>query len=313
MSPILFATCCDNGYFGLRQLVARGYRIAAVITLPSELGKKYSVAGYADVAPFCERHGIRVIHLDSYAIDPALVASLDFDVFIVNGWNRLIKPEVYSQARLGAIGLHCGHPPIGLGRAPIVWNIIKGYSDIEAYAFQLTPRADDGLILGLQPVEITKMDTARSLYEKVMWASVAAMEKAVARLEAGTPGMAQDMTFAEHYPKRTPVDGWIDFTQPADRLHDFIRAQSEPYPGAFAYLGARKWTIYEAMPFDRFAFRDLPRHPGRIVATLPMGPVVMTGSETLWLTRVLVDGAPVEDWEAMAPDLDGAVLTPEPA
>ena len=30
-----------------------------------------------------------------------------------------------------------------------------------------------------------------------------------------------------------PRDGVFDFTKPAKELHDFIRAQTEPYPGAF--------------------------------------------------------------------------------
>ena len=309
MVSILFITCCDNGYFGLRKLVERGYNIGAVITLPPELGEKYSVAGYADITPFCESHDIKIVHLTNYKIEPSVLKELNFDVLIVNGWNRLIKEEIFRMARLGAVGVHCGHPPIGLGRAPIVWNIIKGFKDIEAYAFSLTASADDGNILGSQPVEITSFDTARSLYEKVMWASVTVMELAIAKLEAGEPGHPQCLDFAEHYPRRSPVDGYIDFSQSAEDLHNFIRAQSEPYPGAFTFLGDKKWTIYEAVPFDRFAFRDAQRHPGKIVAVLPLGPVVMTSSETLWLQRVEINGVEVNDWEKHGSDLIGKILT----
>ena len=86
-----------------------------------------------------------------------------------------------------------------------------------------------------------------------------------------------------YYPKRTPKDGLIDFRDSAEVLYNFIRAQTRPYPGAFAFLDGRKWSIWRAAPFDRFAFRDAPRIPGRIVAALPSGLVVQTGSSPLWI------------------------------
>ena len=312
MASILFVTCCDNGAYGLRKLVEAGADVVAAVTIPPELGEKYRVSGYADIAPFCEANGIPVITLDKYKIDPALLDAHEFDVLVVAGWNRLITEDVYGKAKYGGIGLHSGHPPIGLGRAPIVWNIIKGFSDIEVYAFSLTPRADDGDVLAVQPVEITPYDTARSLYEKVMLANITVMRAAVDKLARGERGTPQNLDYAEHYDKRTPVDGWIDFTQHAGQIYDFVRAQSEPYPGAFAYLGKEKWTIFEATPFDRFAFRDAPRIPGMIVDVLPLGPVVITASETLWLRRVVSNGETLGGWEAKAADLRGRILTPEP-
>ena len=35
----------------------------------------------------------------------------------------------------------------------------------------------------------------------------------------------------------------FDFTKPAKELHDFIRAQTEPYPGAFFWHKGEKITV----------------------------------------------------------------------
>jgi methionyl-tRNA formyltransferase len=42
-------------------------------------------------------------------------------------------------------------------------------------------------------------------------------------------------------PMRRPEDGLIDWSQPARRVFDFVRAQSRPYPGAFTSDGVRIW------------------------------------------------------------------------
>ena len=291
MTRLLFITCCDNGFFCLRRLVAAGHEIAAVVTIPPEVGARNMVSGYVDVAPWCVEQGIKVVSLDTYTLTKTAVDHLDFDMVVVNGWNRLIPGDIIAAAPLGGVGLHAGHPPIGLGRAPLVWNILLGHSDLEVYAFALTPNADDGDILALQTVEITPQDSVQTLYEKVMAAGAALIAGAIDKRITGQPGLKQSLEFARHYGKRTPADGLIDFSQPVDALYNFIRAQSAPYPGAFTYLDGQKWVIQKAIPYDRFSFRNHPRVPGKIVEALPSGLVVMTATSPLWIIDAESEGA----------------------
>lgn len=287
---IVLVTCAENGFYNLRRLHERGFSIAAVVTIPPSLAEKHAIAGYVDIRGWCAANGIRAIVLDVYDLQPGDLRGMEIDLIVVNGWNRLLTAEVLALPRLGAIGLHAGHPPIGHGRAPIVWNILYGHPDIEVYAFGLTAAADDGPIMDLRTVEITKYDDARTLYEKVMWAGAAAIESAIEARAAGRAGIPQDNAQAKPYAKRTPADGAIDFSCPVETIHDFVRAQTDPYPGAFTYLNGVRWRIDRAIPFDRFAFRDIARVPGMVVATLPSGPVVMTGTSALWITQAQIGG-----------------------
>ena len=97
------------------------------------------------------------------------IKSLDFNLIIVNGWSRLIPKNLILMSKYGAIGVHAGHPPVGHGRAPVPWNIIYGFEDLEVYTFFLTENADDGDILKKKVVEISKFETAKTLYEKVTY------------------------------------------------------------------------------------------------------------------------------------------------
>lgn len=293
MNPkILYVSCAENGLYGLRHLVSHGFHISAVVTIQPEIGQRFSVSGYCDFQPYCSKEGLQVISLSNYKLTPEDLSQVNFDLIVVNGWNRLIESDVIGLAPMGGLGVHAGHPPIGLGRAPLVWNILLGRTDIEVYVFRLTPNADDGKILAIRTVEITPYDNVKHLYEKVMLATAHLFPDAIYALCKGNEGAEQDIENAVYYEKRTPDDGLIDFRKSEIEIYNFVRSQVPPYPGAFAWLSGAKWTILDARPFDRYAFRDIVRRPGTILCSLPSGIIVQTGGAPIWITDARVGDAP---------------------
>lgn len=284
---VTYVTCCENGLFGLKRLVSATKWIKSVITITPDVAKRANVSGYTDVRPFCEAHSIPCVQLDRYQVVAEDISS-DSNVLIVNGWNRLIKSDVLSRFKLGGFGIHAGHPPIGLGRAPLPWNLIKGHKNIDVYVFQLTANADDGDIVAIQRVEITPFDQVQSLYEKVMYVGALLFEKTLHDLaENKLEALRQNLEDKILYPKRAPEDGEIDFFDSVERIYDFIRAQSHPYPGAYTWLGKDKWTVWKAIPFDAYFSPTEQRLPGKILTALPSGLVVQTGTTPIWLQKVV--------------------------
>jgi methionyl-tRNA formyltransferase len=287
---IVYVSSCANGSYGLRRLIAAGIRPAQVVTISPEVAAKNRVSGYADLRPVCEAERLPVTVLDRYSILPEEITVAAPDLLLVNGWNRLVDAAVIERFAQGGLGVHAGHPPIGLGRAPLPWNLIKGMRDLEVYVFRLTPRADDGDIVGKCTVEITPFDDVQLLYEKVMYQAALLLEGAVRDAERDMlAGQPQNVADAVFYPKRTPEEGIIDFGMPVEAVYNFIRAQTNPYPGAFAFLGKERWTVWRAQPFDTFSFRSGVRRPGEIVAALPSGWVVQTGTSPLWILQASND------------------------
>jgi methionyl-tRNA formyltransferase len=290
----VYVTCCENGLFGLRYLASKALRPSLVITISQKVACRNRVSGYVDVTGPCRELDLPVRVLEDYGIRPIDLAGYPQDLVVVNGWNRLIRAEVLALFSNGGVALHAGHPPIGLGRAPLPWNIIKSMRDIEVYAFAMTARADDGDILARSTIEITPFDDVQMLYEKVMFWGARLLERAIRDTIEGTRhAVPQDRSAAVYYPKRSPEDGLICFSDSAESIYDFVRAQTRPYPGAFTFLNSRRWTIWRAVPFDRFSFRDEPRMPGRILAALPSGLVVQTGSGPLWILEAECEGQQV--------------------
>ncbi|MCP4149740.1 MAG: hypothetical protein GY757_18485 [bacterium] len=61
-----------------------------------------------------------------------------------------------------------------------------------------------------------------------------------------------------YYPKRTPEDGLIDWEEmDVFQVYNFVRAQTRPYPGAFAIIEGKKYTLWRCRVFDtRLTYKD---------------------------------------------------------
>lgn len=289
----IYVTCGENGVYGLRHLLRTGHRFAKVITISSAVAASHKVSGFLDVTHLCREHRLEVVVLDDYEIRPSDIGS-QYDLLVVNGWNRLVKGAVLDMFDLGGLGIHAGHPPIGHGRAPIAWNIIKGFRDIEVYVFRMTQNADDGDIVLSQRSEITPFDNARTLYEKIMFVGARLLDNALNQFAIGncsaSPQAVEDIVV---YPKRSSADGGIDFFSSVEAVYDFIRAQAHPYPGAYSLLNGSRWTIWRALPFDCHSRFEMTRCPGRVIAALPAGLVVETASTPIWILEASDDNGPV--------------------
>ena len=71
------------------------------------------------------------------------------------------------------------------------------------------------------------------------------LEENLPKLASGTAELRpQDQSNRIVWPQRAPKDGLINWNKSASEVHDFIRAQTEPYPGAFFYFKEDKITVW---------------------------------------------------------------------
>ena len=101
------------------------------------------------------------------------------------------------------------------------------------------------------------------------------------------PRVAQDPRQASSWPKRTPADGVIDWDTRASYLHDWVRAQTRPYPGAFTYAGDERLVVWRARPIDL----DGGVSAGTVVERRAEGVVVACGEGGLLLEEVEPEAA----------------------
>ena len=70
--------------------------------------------------------------------------------------------------------------------------------------------------------------------------------------------MYQKEEDASYFGKRTPADGKIDWNWTKERIRNWVRAQSYPYPGTFTYYKKNKIIIDKVISIEEFNLLNMP-------------------------------------------------------
>lgn len=166
------------------------------------------------------------------------------DLCVVAGWYWIIEPELLSVPKLGFIAIHNSLLPKYRGGSPLVWSIIDGGEYVGYSIFQMTKEMDEGAILSQEQIFLSRQETVGDALEKIELCLFKSFNGVLDRYCFGDLlPRPQDLSQSTFCVSRKPTDGKVDWKQPATKVHDFIRAQAEPYPCAFSYLYGDKLTI----------------------------------------------------------------------
>lgn len=221
----------------------------------------------------------------------SFLESVEPDVAVCAGWTQIIDEDLLDIPAEGTWGLHASDLPRGRGGAPVNWSIIHGKPDVTMSLFEFVPEVDDGDVLGKRTVPVEDRDTVETVYDRLTVASFDLLDEALGSLERGRLDPSeQDRTAATYRPNRTPEDGRIDWRASSRDQYNFVRALTEPYPGAFTFFESERLTIWAAEPV---AEQCPDAVPGEVVRVVDGGGVdVCTGGEVLRLQRVRLGDRP---------------------
>jgi methionyl-tRNA formyltransferase len=265
-----------------------GAEIVGVVTLPGPIDPNRSgQCSYDEVAARLGAvlHETRDVNAEETI---AAVRSLEPELVFVVGWSQLVGDPFIALASEGVFGVHPTLLPRHRGRAPIPWAILAGLARTGVTLFEIADStADSGSIVGQVTLDIGPHETATTLFARISEAHVDLTRELVPQLVARTaPRIPQDPSRASSWPRRTPADGIIDWETRAPYLHDWVRAQTRPYPGAFTFLVDEKVIVWAARPVEL----DKTAPAGTIVEVGPEGPVVACGEGGLVLQEIQTSG-----------------------
>lgn len=295
---LVFVGAVHEAEPALRAVLDSAADVAAVVTSPVGTGTRLS--GRVDLAPLALARGIPVLRTDDVNAPDLVkvIAATTPDLLVVIGWSRLVRPELLRVPRHGCVGCHASLLPRHRGRAPVNWAMIRGEPVVGNTMMLLSPDADTGDIVAQRTIDVEPDDTCATVYEKVGEAGADMLREHLPALLAGTsPRRRQRRGEGDLLPKRTPEMGVTDWTRPARALHDWVRAQTLPYPGAFTTIAGRKVMLWRSrVPVDDDAARCAS--PGRVLGMGPDGVHVGTGSGPLVVAEMSWDGEPPEPAES---------------
>lgn len=276
-----------EGIKPLKAVLAAGFPIQAIITLQDELMARKS--GAADFAGIAAGHDVPLHHVrnvnDPAAVD--LLTSLNLDVLFVIGWSQILHPAALRSARLGCFGAHASLLPANRGSAPINWALIKGATHTGNTLMHLSEGVDAGAIVAQKPIPISPFDNVATLYDRVAETNCVMILELLQDLAEGKPLQAEPQRDdgSPLLPRRRPEHGLVDWAQPAQKVYDFIRALTRPYPGAFSAADGMRTIIWKS------ALVPIPGSlagPGTV-----LGPVVSDTPDACGLVVACAEGAVV--------------------
>ena len=289
--------------------------VAEVITLPAD--RAATTAGFVDLEPLAARFGVRLLRCANVNAEESHIRALQPDLIVVTGWTRLLSPQLLAVPPRGCVGFHASMLPRNRGRAPVNWAILRGEKTTGNTMMYLSADADAGDIIDQRRVRIGPADTCATVYAKVGVAGADMLRTHLPALFDGTaPRRPQDTGAGQHalLPKRTPAMGVTDWNRQARAVHDWIRALTQPYPGAFTFLGDRKVMLW-ASAIPPWPPGRPSGEPGQILGYEADGIRVGTADGGLLVTAMSDDGErpePAAGWARRAGLRAGDQFDPVP-
>ena len=235
---ILFMGTPDFALFSLKALVEKsGHEIIGVFTQPDQPKGRGYVLTPPPVKVYATEQGIPVYQPTTLRSDESfeLLQSLAPDVIVVAAYGKILPARVLEFPRYGCLNIHGSLLPKYRGAAPMQRAIIDGERVTGITIMQMDVGLDTGDMLLKDEVEILPDDNFESIHDKLGACGAELLLAALRDLESGKlTAEKQDESLATYAKKIEKSDCLIDFSLPADAIHNLIRGLS-PIPLAFTH------------------------------------------------------------------------------
>ncbi|MBH0083437.1 methionyl-tRNA formyltransferase [Salinibacterium sp. SWN167] len=287
---LLFAGSPEVAVPSLDALVNSEHEVAGVLTRTDSLQGRRRVMTPTPVAARAEEAGISVIRANRLdAAAASAITDLTVDLGVIVAYGGLVPASVLTIPRLGWINLHFSLLPHWRGAAPVQRAIMAGDAVSGAAVFQLVEQLDAGDVFATMTEPIGAQQTAGSLLQQLSFSGADLLRGVVDSIGAGTATAVPqtgDVTLA---PKLSLEDGRIDWTEPAQTVHNRIRGVT-PEPGASTTIDGARLKVLEAA-----IARDVPTLAPGHFDFVGKKVLVGTATEPLELLRVHPEGRKAMD------------------
>lgn len=260
-------------------------RLAAILC-PSDIADPRSVL--ASFHSLAERYSIPLQVVATRAETMRWLGHYDARVAFVHGWYQILPVDGLCEF----YGFHYSPLPRYRGNAPLVWQIINGEKEIGVSFFRFSDGMDEGPLVAQAVAPLAEDESVGDALKKANGLMLELACRNIPALISGEIILRSQPDLEPSYCGiRTPADGRINWYQSAKKVHDFIRAQSHPYPGAFTYDAEGCLVRVWSSSVDQ---RRIYGVPGSVIDIRQSGVSVACGDGGVVLHSVSVEPAVVE-------------------
>ena len=135
------------GCIGIDALIRNGFEVAAVFTHKDDPNENL---WFNSVTECAASHNLLVYAPDdiNHPLWVKKIQELAPDIIFSFYYRHLVRPPILAIPPAGCLNLHGSLLPKYRGRCPINWVLINGEKETGVTLHYMTPRADDGDIVG---------------------------------------------------------------------------------------------------------------------------------------------------------------------
>lgn len=260
-------------------------RIAAILCPDDTADARSVLASFHSLA---ERYSIPLQVVATRAETMRWLGHYDAGVAFVHGWYQILPVDGLCEF----YGFHYSPLPRYRGNAPLVWQIINGEKEIGVSFFRFSDGMDEGPLVAQAITPLAESENIADALNKMNGLMLRLARRYIPSLISGEIILRPQPNIEPSYcGVRTPLDGRIDWYRSAKKVHDFIRAQSRPYPGAFTYDADGHLFRVWSSSVDR---RRIYGVPGSIIDIRQGEVSVACGEGGVVLHSVSIEPAAVE-------------------
>lgn len=234
------------GFSALKHLVKKEQLVFVLTNIDSQ-----------EIIQFCKESNIPV-----YIGNPRkgrvkdFLSNKEIDVLISVNYLFLIEEDLLKLPQKMAFNIHGSLLPKYRGRTPHVWAIINNEKVTGITAHVIDPGCDTGDIIEQVKVSIKDTDTGADILTKYEALYLPLIDSVLEKIhDQSLITIPQDSSNASFFGKRSPEDGKINWNWQRERIYNWVRAQSFPYPGAFTFYKDEKLIIDKIALVD-YAFNN---------------------------------------------------------
>lgn len=235
----------------LEALIAAGYEVCAVFTQPDKPKNRGKQVQMTPVKECALSHGIAVYQPQSLRrgedAQQALstLRELSPECIVVAAYGQILPKEVLDLPKYGCINIHASLLPRYRGAAPIQRAIQNGETETGITTMYMAEGLDTGDMIMKSVTPITPEMTGSELHDILAAQGAQLIVKTLEALENGTAQRVPQQGESCYASMISKEELKLDFTKPANVVHDFIRAMSSA-PCAYTTLDGKRLKVYGA-------------------------------------------------------------------
>jgi methionyl-tRNA formyltransferase len=272
----------------LSALIQSRHEVVAAVTQPDRARGRGQKLTHSPVKALALAHNVPVLQPESLRTTAALDELRHFrpDIGVVAAYGKILPQLLLEIPALGLINVHASLLPRWRGAAPIHRAILAGDAATGVTIMRVVFALDAGPMLIRDVIPIEPNISSDALEVRLADVGASLLVETIDQIETGrVTETAQDESLVTYARKIERADGPIDWSRPAQDIHNQIRGL-HPLPMASTTFRGQRLIVRAS----RVGLSTAPSlAPGTIAGVSSEGISVATGAGTVDLTELQLE------------------------